>query len=133
MVILSIDDDAEDIAFFSEAIKQIDPTITYLTASNGEEGLVVLRNTLQLPHLIFLDINMHIMDGKSCLMEIMKDDRLKRIPVIMYSTTSLAEEIAEYQRLGAMGFLVKPNEFSSLCRALSEILTYPRTFMRQCG
>jgi len=122
MVILYVDDDAEDWDFFNEAIKQIDPTIKCLMASNGKAALETLKSASVLPDYIFLDINMPLMDGKTCLVELKKNDKLKHIPVIMYSTTSDTREIKECYQLGAFDFLIKPNVFQKLCEDLDSIL-----------
>jgi CheY-like chemotaxis protein len=123
MIILAVDDDVEDFEFFSEAVKEIDPSIIILKASNGIEAMQMLENHLLMPDYIFLDINMPLMDGKTCLQSIKQHERLKEIPVVMYSTTSNQTEIKQYKTMGA-GFLVKPDRFSHLVKSLGFILGY---------
>lgn len=123
MIILAVDDDSEDFEFFRDAIQEIDSTIVILRATNGHEALHMLENHILMPNYIFLDINMPMMDGKTCLQEIRKNDRLKGIPVIMYSTTSNQTEIKQYKMLGA-NFLVKPDRFAYLVKSLMFILGY---------
>jgi CheY-like chemotaxis protein len=123
MIILAVDDDSEDFEFFFEAVKKIDNSIIVLKASNGQEALDLLENHVLMPDYIFLDINMPMMDGKTCLHEIKKNGKLKDIPVIMYSTTSNNHEITHYKTLGA-NFLVKPHQFSKLVKSLAIILGY---------
>ncbi len=123
MIILAVDDDLEDFEFFSEAIKEIDHTIVVLRASNGLEALEILESHLLMPDYIFLDINMPLMDGRQCLQKIKQHDRLKEIPVIMYSTTSNQTEITQYKNMGAR-FLVKPDRFAHLVKSLNIILGY---------
>ena len=123
MIIFYADDDAEDCDFFGEALRKIDASTEYSTASNGREALQMLHNASELPDYIFLDINMPLMDGKACLQEIKKIIRLKHIPVIMYSTTSDTKEIKKCYDLGAFDFLIKPNEFQKLCEDLISIFT----------
>lgn len=123
MIILAVDDDAEDFEFFSDAIREIDSSITILRAANGHEALELLKSHVLMPDYIFLDINMPLMDGKACLHEIKKDPALKEIPVVMYSTTSNQSEITHYKTLGA-NFLVKPDRFSHLVKSLMFILGY---------
>jgi CheY-like chemotaxis protein len=67
-----------------------------------------------LPDFIFLDINMSKMDGWKCLNELKKDESLKHIPVIMYSTSSTEEEIKKAYQLGAVHFLKKPLHINTL-------------------
>jgi CheY-like chemotaxis protein len=123
MIILAVDDDAEDFEFFSDAIREIDSSITILKAANGYEALELLKSHVLMPDYIFLDINMPMMDGKACLQEIKNDPALKEIPVVMYSTTSNQSEITHYKTLGA-NFLVKPDRFSHLVKSLMFILGY---------
>jgi CheY-like chemotaxis protein len=125
MIILAVDDDSEDFEFFSEAIREVDPSIVLLKATNGHEALHVLDNHMLLPDYILLDINMPMMDGKACLQAIKQNEKLRDIPVIMYSTTSNKSEIQQYKAMGA-NFLMKPDRFSNLVKSLTFILGYSR-------
>jgi CheY-like chemotaxis protein len=123
MIILTVDDDPEDFEFFFEAVKEIDNSIIVLKATNGQEALHILENHILMPDYIFMDINMPLMDGKTCLQEIKKSKKLQDIPVIMYSTTNNAAEISDCKTMGAR-FLVKPPQFSKLVKSLAVILGY---------
>lgn len=123
MIILAVDDDLEDCEFFCDAIKEIDSSIVVMKARNGSDALHLLGNHLLLPDFIFLDINMPMMDGRECLLEIKKNPKLQRIPVVMYSTTNNKNEIQEYKNMGA-NFLVKPSHFFKLVKSLAFILGY---------
>jgi CheY-like chemotaxis protein len=112
-----VDDDLDDCDFLSEAVREIDPASVCLTAYNGEDALLKLRNAIKnLPDFIFLDLNMPRMDGKGCLAELKKDRNLKNIPVIIYSTSSAPEDIEETRSLGASYFLTKPSDYQKLLR-----------------
>jgi CheY-like chemotaxis protein len=121
MIILIVDDDAEDIELFTEAVSEVDSEIHCVEAYNGLEALKVLKRNSLLPNFIFLDINMPLMNGRKCLEEIKKNDNYKHIPVIIYSTTSDEKQISECRKLGA-DFLTKPNSFDELTGALRKIL-----------
>lgn len=123
MNILYVDDDADDTEIFSEAITTIDKTSTCFTATDGLQALQLLANQNPKPDYIFLDINMPFMNGKECLAAIKKDDQLKHIPVIMYSTSTSNKEIKECYALGAFDFLIKPDRFSKLCEDLDSIFS----------
>lgn len=112
MVLLCIDDDPEDIELFQEAVNIIDKSSVCVFATNGREGLDILRNTI--PDCIFLDINMPVMDGKETLMNIRRDRRFKAVPVFILSTTHDKYEVELCRALGANQFLVKPGSFSEL-------------------
>jgi CheY-like chemotaxis protein len=128
MLILIVDDDSEDRELFHEAISEIDSEINCIAAKDGQEAIDLLTQELfVLPDFIFLDINMPLMNGQECLIELKKDPRLKKIPVIMYSTTSDTQEIKGYYALGAHDFLIKPNNFKKLVDALNSIIISTRT------
>ena len=121
MTILNVDDDEEDIEIFCDAVREIDPSVICLVAKSAEEALKILNSDIDLPEYIFLDINMPKVDGNSCLVEIKKDPRLNKIPVIMYSTHTRKTDIATYKALNA-GFLVKQNSFYELVTELRKVL-----------
>ena len=75
MIILCIDNDPEDIEFFCDAVKAVDPSIVTLSAMNGQEALDLLNSLAveELPSYIFLDINMPQMNGKETLEQIRKE------------------------------------------------------------
>ena len=72
--------------------------------------------------LIFLDINMPLMNGLECLKEIKSHLHLKDIPVVMYTTSALSGTIEIAYRLGASLFMEKPSEFQALKNMLGPIL-----------
>jgi CheY-like chemotaxis protein len=123
MLILIVDDDSEDCELFREAIAEIDSSIQCYAAQDGRDALHQMNHELVvLPDYIFLDINMPVMNGRECLIEIKKNTRLRQIPVIMYSTTSDTTEIKGFYELGAHDFLIKPANFKMLVEALGSII-----------
>jgi CheY-like chemotaxis protein len=122
MVILIVDDDAEDLELFVQAVAELDESVNCVEAYNGIEALKILKRNSWLPNYIFLDINMPLMNGKKCLEEIKKDESYKQIPVIIYSTTNDINQIEECKKLGATDFLTKPDSFEVLKSSLQIIL-----------
>ena len=107
--LLLVDDDPDDRTFFIEAAREVDEHIECITANDGQKALELLRNRLSsLPDLIFLDIRMPLLNGKKCLEELKKDDTLKHIPVVIYTTSKLVEESIELKKMGAAHFISKP-------------------------
>jgi DNA-binding NtrC family response regulator len=120
---LFVDDDADDRKLFIEAVKEIDQTIVCKTANNGEQALAVLRDSQNsLPDLIFLDIRMPRINGKKCLVEIKKDESLKHIPVIIYTTSKAVEESKELRDLGAFYFISKPTNADEIYYLISFVM-----------
>jgi CheY-like chemotaxis protein len=120
--IMIIDDDPDDIEVFFDAVREIDATIKCHSAKNGQEGLKVLKGLPDLPDFIFLDLNMPKMNGKQCLAELKKNANFRDIPVIIYSTSKIKDDIDECIRMGAICFLTKPSKFSVLKSAISSVL-----------
>jgi CheY-like chemotaxis protein len=121
-ILFLIDDDPDDKEIFQEALKQIDEEIICYTASDGEDALTKLRDALLLPDVVFLDLNMPVMNGKDCLRELKKDKDLRHIPVIVYSTSSVEREKSNCLSLGATHFISKPPQFAVLVNKLTETL-----------
>ncbi len=121
MTILYADDDSDDCELLTEALEKIDPTIQCKVASDGMDALNIL-NEGELPDYIFLDVNMPVMDGKDCLEKLKNDERLKNIPVVIYSTTRNHEEIRELYAMGAEQFVEKPSNFNDLCKTLKGVI-----------
>ena len=67
---LLVDDDEDDAEIFSIALNEANPDIKCLTAADGLEALEMLRDPSFIPDYIFLDLNMPLMTGKECLVEI---------------------------------------------------------------
>jgi CheY-like chemotaxis protein len=122
MLILFVDDDRDDYEIFCEALKVAKPKVKCRHVSDGLEALEYLNDGNPLPDYIFMDVNMPLMGGEECLRQIKDIPRLKKIPVIMYSTTKNQDEIAAYNRLGAKGFLVKPSTFRKLVDSLNGVI-----------
>lgn len=118
-----IDDDDDDQEIFSMALSNIDDAIDCVTANDGIDALNKLSsdNTF-IPDFIFLDLNMVRMNGRECLVEIKKIQRLQKVPVIIYSTSSEQKDISETKRLGATDYIVKPPSMTQLEKRLEQVL-----------
>ncbi len=117
--ILLIDDDEDEQLIFSEALKDINVSVNCFCAITVEEGIKFLRQLL--PDFIFLDVNMPVLNGLECLDIIKKDEQLKAIPVIMYST-GMNDKISKLAlRKGAFACLKKTNSISDLASMLKKL------------
>jgi CheY-like chemotaxis protein len=129
MTILYVDDDADDRDVFREAIKSIDESITLISAGNGLEALAFLDKASSLPDLVFLDINMPLMDGITCLAEIKQHTKTASVPVIMFTTTRSDREVAECKAHGASGFVNKPASYSNFADILGAVIKSPNRLL----
>jgi CheY-like chemotaxis protein len=103
--VLYAEDDKEDIMLFKEALFSYNEKIELILASNGKEVLQLLKNGN--PDLVFLDINMPLMDGLKCLKSIRSlEDGSKEIPIALISTSNVMKDKA--MNLGATFYFTKP-------------------------
>lgn len=124
--ILLIDDDIDDQEIFTSALAFIDNAIVCNIAPNGYEGIQQLKESDTLPDLIFLDLNMPVMNGLQFLREVKATKKTKDVPIVIYSTASDSKTIEETRKLGAATFITKPEKFSELVGLLHGLL-FPTT------
>lgn len=116
-----IDDDEDDRELFCEAMEEVAPEIVCFTAANGRKALTqIVNKEIETPDIIFIDINMPIMNGWQCLAMLKEQEFYKGIPVIMYSTSSHSEDVEKAGELGALCFFTKPPNFNSFKRKFSD-------------
>jgi len=121
-----IDDDIDDVELFRDALEEVAPSVFFQYASDGHQAVQSLtEHKNSLPDLVFLDISMPVFNGLQCLASFKKDDQLRDLPVIMYSTSSQEREIRMASELGALAFVTKPNDFRLLKRILTLVLDTP--------
>ncbi|MGN7810837.1 response regulator [Flavobacterium sp. 22076] len=121
-IILLADDDRDDIEMFCEALEMVNENVICECAENGDQAWRMLNDMNEKPQLIFLDINMPIMNGWECLKLIKKDENYQDIPVIIISTSSHKNDMETASKLGALGYFVKPNDFNDL-KSMLKIIT----------
>lgn len=119
--ILQIDDDYDDCSFFLEALEEVSAA-AYTAIHNPVQALQQLINSEIQPDIIFLDINMPIMNGMELLTEMKKKDPIKDIPVIIFSTSISIDAQKKLQDLGAIDYYIKPNDFSVLKNLLKSLI-----------
>jgi CheY-like chemotaxis protein len=131
ITILLADDDADDRLMAREALEESRLTNPLVTVDDGEELLEYLcyrgryaGATHKRPGLILLDLNMPRMDGREALREIKKDPDLRRIPVIVLTTSKAEEDILRTYDLGVNSFITKPVTFNSLVDVMSTLGRY---------
>lgn len=118
---LLIDDDNDDRTFFAEAIAEISPDIECFTLDDGRKLLPALNShKIEVPDIIFLDVNMPVMSGWECLSMLKSQEAYKDIPVIMYSTSSHSGDIKKAKASGAICLFTKPHYFVELKKALKD-------------
>ena len=125
MTILYVDDDSDDRQLFVESVHTMDGQIICATARDGLEALDFLKKN-RLPDLVFLDINMPLMDGKKCLAAIRSSKETAALPVIIFTTSNDPGERGECEVLGASDFVRKPVSYHGMVDILGSILGSPK-------
>ncbi len=128
LLVYLADDDEEDSMFFKEALNEVNVEIHIEDFNNGVTLMdTLLKKKNSLPDVIYLDLNMPLMNGEECLDDIKTEPQLSKIPIIIYSTyvdDSLADIL---RKKGANWYLVKPNSFEKLKNLLQKSLQYITT------
>lgn len=132
IVILMADDDPEDTQMAREALDSARLANELHIVGDGEELLDYLnrRGNYQdpasspQPGLILLDLNMPKMDGREALSKIKANEELRRIPVVVLTTSSAEEDIYRSYDLGVSGYITKPVSFAGLVDVMSQMGSY---------
>lgn len=86
------------------------------------ERTLVFRLQKDLPDVVFLDINMPLMNGTTCLAEIKSNKKMAHLPVIMFTTSTNPTEVAECKKHGANDYINKPVSYLHLTETLMSII-----------
>ena len=109
----------DDRLFFEDAIEELFTSYKLSTVTDGVELMEVLfDNSEQLPDILFLDINMPRKNGCECLAEIKANDMLKKIPVVIFSTSLDMEIVNKLYENGAHYYIRKPGDFNVLKKVI---------------
>jgi CheY-like chemotaxis protein len=120
--ILLIDDDEEDQEIFLTAVAHVSDSVSCIALNDAKVALQKLTAKEIIPDVIFLDLNMPVMNGQQFLVEIKKKPELKNIPVIIFSTSSHKPTIELTAVLGAHSFITKPSRYDELVSVLTSVL-----------
>lgn len=123
--ILLVEDDQVDVMTVRRAMADIKATNPLDIAEDGEQALAYLRKSgNQRPGLILLDLNMPRMGGIEFLKTVKRDATLKRIPVIVLTTSSEESDRIDAYDLGVAGYIVKPVDYLKFVEAVRTIDLY---------
>jgi len=132
IIILMADDDADDRLLAKDALVECGLASDLHFVENGEEILDYLRRRGRYsqpgqaprPGLILLDLNMPKKDGREALREIKSDPDLRKIPVVVLTTSKAETDIGQIYELGANSFISKPVTFDSLVSVMKILGNY---------
>ena len=128
--ILIAEDDADDRFLLQAAFTENGFKDKLLFVENGVElvdyllKLAQSGNNVKMPRFILLDLNMPKKDGREVLKEIKQHADLKKIPVLIFSTTNNEQEMRRCYELGANSYITKPNSFENLIKTVAALRSY---------
>ncbi|MFO7813334.1 MAG: response regulator [Pelovirga sp.] len=130
-LILHAEDDPSHAAIVRRSIQRNFPDVQLMQVGDGKTALDYLYNSGSYadtvlspsPELIILDLSMPLFSGIEVLSIIKKDPVLQTIPVVIMTTSDLAEERSEANLCGADGFFTKPADFDKFIDLINELCT----------
>ena len=123
--ILLAEDDMVDAMTVKRAFEEIHITNPLIIVENGEEALEYLKDKNNTkPAIILLDLNMPKMNGIEFLKIAKKDDELKRIPVVVFTTSKEEQDRIESFNLGVSGYMIKPVDHEQFLEVIKTIHLY---------
>jgi len=130
--VLLIEDNMADAELTIRALKKRNLANHLVHLKDGAQALDFLfaggefqsRDATQVPRLILLDLKMPKVNGIEVLSKIRSDDRTKKIPVVILTSSKEDPDIDECYRLGVNSYIVKPVEFDSFLKAVTDLGVY---------
>jgi len=123
--VLLVEDDSVDAMTVKRAFKDLKVLNPLIITANGEEALEYLRNkSNKKPCVTLLDMNMPKMNGIEFLKVVKADDVLKKIPVVVLTTSKEDSDIVESFKLSVAGYIVKPVDYKKFVEAIRAIELY---------
>jgi two-component system, chemotaxis family, response regulator Rcp1 len=133
--ILLVEDNPGDVRLTVEALKEGKVSNRLFVASNGVEALQFLHHQgtfhdAPRPDVILLDLNLPKKDGREVLAEIKSDDRFKRIPVVILTTSKAEQDILKSYALHANCYITKPVDLEQFITVVKSIEDFWLTIVR---
>jgi CheY-like chemotaxis protein len=123
--VLLVEDDTIDALTVKRAFQDLQVTCPLVHRVNGEEALdYLMRAGNEIPCVILLDLNMPKMNGIEFLRIIKLDASLKRIPVVVLTTSNEDRDIVETFKLSVAGYIVKPVDYTEFVTAIRTVAMY---------
>ncbi|MEL7669777.1 response regulator [Methanobacterium sp.] len=124
--ILLVEDNEGDVGLVEEVFQEAKIMNNLNIAEDGEEAMLFLHkkgkfSNVSSPDIILLDLNLPGKDGREVLKEIKEDNKLKRIPVVILTTSKAEEDILKSYNLHANSYITKPVDFDQFIRVIKSI------------
>lgn len=117
--VLFVEDDDGDVLMVREALREAERPTVLRVVDDGAKALAYLRRQdpygdAVRPDLVLLDLNLPKVGGKEVLAEVKEDPALRRIPVVVFTTSRAEEDVADSYDRHANAFVTKPDSFEEL-------------------
>jgi chemotaxis family two-component system response regulator Rcp1 len=127
LTILLVDDSAADARLMREALAEVTVPSQLLVATDGGTALMFLRRegnhaAAPRPDLVITDLNMPRLGGHDLLRIMKSDPALRRIPVLVLTTSAAPEDITTASDLHANAYLTKPADFDVFCTMMDAVM-----------
>jgi len=127
--ILMIDDDEEDFTLVKEALASRGLKVDLYWAADGDEAMNFLFRrgeyaNSQTPNLILLDLNMPGKDGFEVLRDLKAHQELRKIPVVILTSSADERHVSRGYNIGASSFMLKPLTFDEMAKAMQSLCEY---------
>ena len=123
--ILLVEDDSVDAMTVKRALKELNVTNQLVHSIDGEQALEYLKaDDNKKPCVILLDLNMPKMNGIEFLQAVKKDEKLKKTPVVVLTTSKEDNDVTTSFRFSVAGYMVKPVDYKKFVEAIRAINLY---------
>ena len=126
MKLLLVEDNPGDVDLIKKALVRGKVPNHLTVAEDGVEALAILRKedkhqSATRPDLILLDLNLPKKDGREVLAEIKADEELRRIPVVILTSSKAEEDVLQAYEMHGSGYITKPSDMKQLTRIVKSI------------
>ena len=123
--ILRVEDDSVDAMTVKRALKDLNVTNQLVHSIDGEQALEYLKaDDNKKPCVILLDLNMPKMNGIEFLQAVKEDEKLKKTPVVVLTTSKEQDDVTTSFRFSVAGYMVKPVDYKKFVEAIRAINLY---------
>lgn len=127
-IVVMADDDQDDCDLVMDAWSEVRPDIEMRCVNNGQQLIDLLEHMANergvLPAVVLLDLNMPMVDGWTALASLKQNTRLRRIPVVVFTTSAVEDHVHAAYDMHAAGFVTKPTSYRGLVDAVAGIDRY---------
>ena len=131
-IILLVEDNPSDVGLTQRALAKSHVANELVVAEDGQEALDYLfgagayagREVTELPALVLLDLKLPRVDGLEVLRQIRADQRTRRLPVVILTTSKEEQDVAQSYDLGANSYIRKPVDFTQFAQAVEHLGLY---------